>query len=136
MFEMPPSYALKSRRAKHCVLSRATSDPDVDRQSRLAIELAVSRVFSVEEGALWRETRGLQTAASARQVAMYLAHVSGGLSLTEVGRLFGRDRTTVAHACSKVETRRDDPLFDRALDLLGWALPTIARRPAKYISRH
>jgi chromosomal replication initiation ATPase DnaA len=34
------------------------------------------------------------------------------VSLTEVGHLFDRDRTTVAHACSLVEDRRDDPDFD------------------------
>ncbi len=60
--------------------------------------------------------------ASARQLAMYLAHVVGGLSLSEVGRLFGRDRTTVAHACQVVEDRRDDLTFDRAVSLLELAL--------------
>jgi hypothetical protein len=50
------------------------------------------------------------------------------MSLTEVGAMFGRDRTTVAHACLRVEYRRDDPNFDRALDVLGWALPTLVLR--------
>ena len=59
---------------------------------------------------------------------MYLAHVSCGMTLTDVGAMFGRDRTTVAHGCLKVEYRRDDPSFDRALDLLGWALPTLVLR--------
>ena len=49
---------------------------------------------------------------------MYLAHVGCGLSLTEVGRLFARDRTTVAHACGLIEDRREEPGFDRALELL------------------
>ena len=49
---------------------------------------------------------------------MYLAHVACGLSLTEAGALFGRDRTTVSHACQVVEERREDPEFDRALQLL------------------
>jgi hypothetical protein len=53
---------------------------------------------------------------------MYLAHVAGGLPLTEVGRLFARDRTTVAHACAMVEDRRDDPAFDRCLGFLELAL--------------
>ena len=58
---------------------------------------------------------------------MDLAHVSCGMSLT-VGAMFGRDRTTVSHGCLKVEYRRDDPVFHRALDLLGWALPTLVTR--------
>ncbi len=60
--------------------------------------------------------------AYARQVAMYLAHVIFGLTLTQTGRLFARDRTTVAHGCGVVEDRRDDPVFDRALDIAGAAL--------------
>jgi chromosomal replication initiation ATPase DnaA len=49
---------------------------------------------------------------------MYLAHVHGGLSYTEIGRLFARDRTTVAHACCVIEDRREDAAFDRAIGLL------------------
>lgn len=51
--------------------------------------------------------------AAARQLAMYLMHVMLGKSLTEVGQCFGRDRTTVAHACAKIEDQRDDAGFDR-----------------------
>ena len=98
--------------------------------SREAIEQAVIQVFGVGPADLHHTTRGRAKVAQARQVAMYLAHVACGLSLTETGRLFGRDRTTVAHACSVVEDRRDDPLFDRALDLLEWAVSALATRPS------
>jgi chromosomal replication initiation ATPase DnaA len=57
-----------------------------------------------------------------RQTAMYLAHVAFGLTYTQIGQLFSRDRTTVAHACSAVEERRDDPVIDRALTTLEEAL--------------
>lgn len=53
----------------------------------------------------------LQT-ARARQLAMYLAHVVLGHSLTEIGDAFGRDRTTVSYACALIEDMRDDPAFD------------------------
>lgn len=43
---------------------------------------------------------------------MYCAHVTFGWSLTESGSVFGRDRTTAAHACRVVEDRRDDPAID------------------------
>lgn len=92
---------------------------------KAAIEGAVSQVFGVEHAELFRATRGKAPVALARQVAMYLAHVACGLSFTEVGILFGRDRTTAAHACRVIEDRRDDPVFDRALELLEWALPTL-----------
>lgn len=64
---------------------------------------------------------------------MYIAHVGCGLSLTQTGRLFDRDRTTVAHACGVIEDRRDDPMFDRVLDLLEWAVPVLAERPLSRI---
>jgi len=66
--------------------------------------------------------RGRAPAAFARQTAIYLAHVHFGMSLSEVGRNFGRDRTTVAHACACVEDSRDDPRFERVLLCLEAAL--------------
>jgi chromosomal replication initiation ATPase DnaA len=89
---------------------------------REAIDPAVAAVFGVEIGDLGATTRGSPRAAFARQVAMYLAHVVCGLSLTEVGVLFGRDRTTVAHACNVVEDGRDDPELDRRLEHLERAI--------------
>ncbi len=111
--------------------SKATFDvthSHKQRQTRIAIELAVTHVFGVAHGAITQDARGASRVSLARQVAMYLAHVSCGLSLTEVGRMFDRDRTTVAHGCLKVEMRRDTAQFDKALDLLGWAIPALIQR--------
>ena len=88
---------------------------------RRAVEHAVSQVFGIGQDDLRRTTRGRAPVARARQVAMYLTHVGFGLTLTQVGQLFERDRTTVAHACSVIEDCRDDPSFDRTLELLEWA---------------
>jgi chromosomal replication initiation ATPase DnaA len=127
MLQVSHALALKTRRQVSA--SSNDAEPLHIREARLAIGFAVSNVFGVEPCALWRATRGVRSIASARQVAMYLAHVSCGMTLTEVGEMFGRDRTTVAHGCLQVEYRRDNPAFDRALDLLGWALPTLVTRP-------
>ncbi len=81
---------------------------------RFLLEL-VALVYKVEPAQILSPTRGRREIAFARQVAMYLAHTKGGLSLSLVGRLFGRDRTTVAHACALVEDARDEPVFDRTL---------------------
>lgn len=56
--------------------------------------------------------------ARARQLAMYLAHVAKGISLTAIGTAFGRDRTTVSYACSLIEDLRDDKQFDAELERL------------------
>lgn len=56
--------------------------------------------------------RAPAAAASARQLAMYLAHVGFGVALADVARAFRRDRTTVAYACRRIEDLRDGP-FDQ-----------------------
>lgn len=86
--------------------------------TRLRIEYTVAAVFAVPQEALRCKTRGCAKVAFARQVAMYLAHVSCSITLTQVGQIFERDRTTVAHACRTIEDCRDDPNFDLVLDLL------------------
>jgi len=97
-----------------------------DQFVREMLEQAVSRVFMVASADLWSGTRGRPRVAFARQVAMYLAHVAWGLSLTEVGYVFSRDRTTVAHACGLVEDLRDDPVLDRSLELLEGVLRALS----------
>ncbi len=91
-------------------------------QSRHVIEEAVAQVFSVRKSDFTLTTRGRAGVAEARQVAMYLAHVALGITMRDVGGLFARDRTTVAHACGVIEDKRDEPAFDRALELLEWTI--------------
>jgi hypothetical protein len=57
---------------------------------------------------------------------MYLLHVGLGLSMREIGEAFGRDRSTVGHACRVIEDRRDEGTFDRLLDCLERALTGLA----------
>ena len=64
--------------------------------------------------------------AFARQVAMYLASVGFGMSLGRVARAFGRDRSTVRHACRVMEERRENPGFDRWMEALE---ASVARAP-------
>ena len=63
--------------------------------------------------------------ARARQLAMYLSHVVLGRNLTEIGDAFGRDRTTVAHACAVIEDMRDDADFDAEVSALEAQLEAI-----------
>lgn len=95
--------------------------------ARRLIEPAVAAVFEVEIEELGAATRGSARTAFARQVAMYLAHVVCGLSLTEIGVLFGRDRTTVAHACGVVEDRRDEVELDWQLEHLERAVTSLLK---------
>lgn len=93
-----------------------------DETMRRFLEATVAGAFAVPVGELGRPTRCRAPVAFGRQVAMYLAHVALGLTLTDVGRLFGRDRTTAAHACRVVEDRRDDPATDARLSTVELAV--------------
>jgi chromosomal replication initiation ATPase DnaA len=73
---------------------------------------AVAVAFDVEAQAMKAPTRGERDIAFARQTAMYLAHVALGMTLSQVARGFGRDRTTARYACRVVEDRREEPAFD------------------------
>ncbi|KJF69544.1 helix-turn-helix domain-containing protein [Rhizobium nepotum] len=53
-----------------------------------------------------------------RQIAMYVCHVQLGIPMSDIGPCFGRDRTTVGHACQVVEDRRDEPAFDEFVAVL------------------
>lgn len=81
----------------------------------------VATDFGLDPALLTGPTRGAPRTAFARQTAMYLAHVCFGLSYEVIGQVFGRDRTTVSHACGVIEDRRDDIWVDcrmAALELI------------------
>jgi hypothetical protein len=82
------------------------------------LEVATSAAVGVPVDVLHAPSRCAAPIAFARQSAIYLAHVVLGLNYTAAGRLFGRDRTTAAHACQRVEERRDDPAIDGLLEML------------------
>ncbi|MCO5092418.1 helix-turn-helix domain-containing protein [Bosea sp. (in: a-proteobacteria)] len=102
--------------------------------ARLA-EAASVAAARVPLAGLRAANRGRRPIALARQTAMYLAHVVFGLSLTRVGICFGRDRTTVRHACALIEDRRDDPRLEFGLTALEAALlatmARLAQQPAE-----
>jgi chromosomal replication initiation ATPase DnaA len=90
--------------------------------------IAVAVALGVPLAELNASTRRSPAAAFARQSAMYLAHVAFGLSLSDVGRGFGRDRTTAAHACRRIEDRRDDPAIDALMGSIESACVALRRR--------
>lgn len=96
-----------------------------DLACRLATAL-VAATTGVSVEVLLGRHRSTAPVASARQLAMYLAHVALGQTQTEVAQAFQRDRTTVAHACRRIEDMRDDAPFDRQVgrmeDCLRWAM--------------
>lgn len=99
--------------------------------TRLAMRRALSERLSESCAAAWQAvpprmlrqaTRSTARIASARQAAIYFAHVVFAANLTRAGGIFGRDRTTARHACFRMEDWRDDGRIDRAFDALEPAL--------------
>lgn len=82
---------------------------------RLAALLAARHLRCPAEMVLSAPTR-VAPVAAARQLAMYLAHVGLGVPQHQVALGFARHRRTVAHACNRVEDRRDDADFDAQLN--------------------
>jgi chromosomal replication initiation ATPase DnaA len=76
------------------------------------IDIAAA-LFNVPGRELRRAGRSQAEIVRVRQIAMYVAHVALRISMKDVGRGFGRDRTTVAYACHTVEDLRDNEEYDR-----------------------
>ena len=97
---------------------------DAQRQAGL-VNLLTAHLFQVSVEALKSPTRKRPASAVARQAAMYVCHVALGLSFSEVGEIFERDRTTAAYACRVIEDRRDNQAFDELIGRIEaavWAL--------------
>lgn len=99
----------------------ATGPAAPKRRDELAMALCEGMIdisaalFTVSSKELRRGGRSALGVARVRQIAMYIAHTSLGVGMKDVGRAFGRDRSTVAYACKIVEALRDDKEFDRLL---------------------
>ena len=99
-------------------MRRAQSAPEDHNRARLTVA-AVALEFGVPELNLVAEKRrGNTQHCFARQVAMYLLHVTFNINLTRTAQLFYKDRSTVSHACHVVEDSRDDPVFEQKLQRL------------------
>jgi hypothetical protein len=95
--------------------------PTAKRRDEVSLEICeclidiASALFSVPSKELRKPGRTALPVSRVRQIAMYVAHVVLKLTMGEVGAGFGRDRTTVLHACQVIEDLRDDPEFDRVV---------------------
>ena len=65
----------------------------------------VSNFYSVPVDQIMSDRRSKDT-VQPRQMAMYLVRKMTNYSLPEIGKVFGRDHTTVMHACDKIDSDR------------------------------
>jgi chromosomal replication initiation ATPase DnaA len=78
----------------------------------------LSTFFNVSGRELRSHSRCERPVARVRQIGMYVAHVTLALTMSEVGRAFGRDRSTVNHACHLIEDMREEREFDRIIQTI------------------
>lgn len=79
--------------------------------ARFVVQMTAT-ACTVSTDQLFQASRGAARVVRARQISMYLLHTTLSIPYQDLGELFGRDRTTIAHACSVVEDLRDTPAFD------------------------
>lgn len=107
--------ALSGDAARKDIRTRSSSFADTLRCRvtwRLVAELfAAACERDLPEGVARRRPR-----CHMRQIAMYLSHVVLSVPYQGIATAFGRDRTTVVHACAVVEDRRDDAGYDHFVE--------------------
>ncbi|HWU61770.1 MAG TPA: helix-turn-helix domain-containing protein [Ensifer sp.] len=104
----PEADRTPARRPPHTILRDTRPERVICQSVRLMT--AEFLFVSGDRIGMRRERRRL--ACHIRQIAMYVCHVALQMRMTTIGEGFGRDRSTVAHACAVVEDRRDDRDFD------------------------
>lgn len=108
--------------------------PARERREEQNIELCeclidvAAALFNVSSKDLRHPGRTSLGSSRVRQIAMYVAHVVLGMSMSEVGRGFARDRTTVMYACHLIEDMRDDQEFDRIVAMTERVAAAIFRK--------
>lgn len=108
---LPPVPAASGRR----LVARSVRPDRLEHNIELCecmIDIAAA-LFGVSSKEMRSTSRSSQSVSRVRQVAMYVAHVALCIPMGDIGRGFGRDRTTVVHACHLVEDLRDHADFDR-----------------------
>jgi chromosomal replication initiation ATPase DnaA len=76
----------------------------------------VAQVYGVPVEEMRKPTRGRPHAARARQIAIHLARLVFAMSHKQLAREFGRDRSTIHHACHTIaDMRQASGEFDSTL---------------------
>lgn len=99
-------------------------------RASLALFIA-AQVYGVPVADMRAPTRGRPHVARARQIAIHLAARVFAMSHRQLAREFGRDRSTVCHACRRVAAMRAaSPEFEATLCWVESLLKRAAGRPA------
>lgn len=96
--------------ARECLKDYSVGDGQIDITTE-SIQNAVARHYGFDQAALRGKSRRAEV-VRARQVAMYLCREIVKNSYAEIGLQFGRDHSTVMHACGKISDLLDEDEAD------------------------
>lgn len=96
----------------------------------------VATAYEVTGDHLFNNARGNSREIRARQISMYLMHICLSFSLTEIARIYARDRTTIGHACRVIEDMRDTPVFDDRIIEMEETIQTVIALATNYPIKH
>lgn len=103
---------------------RMQTEAEIAAEARVDLSQAdyVMGLVSVVTGVPLSDIRALDRkdarTSRARQLCMYLISVAWQWPFYRIGAAFGRDRTTVGHACRRIEDLRDNHLWDEQIERL------------------
>ncbi|SEA63227.1 chromosomal replication initiator protein [Bowdeniella nasicola] len=100
------------------VLKDIITDPNGQEITPTMIMTQTAKHFDISIETLRSPDRS-KSVASARQIAMYLCRELTDLSLPKIGDAFGRDHTTVMHACRKITAQlaQEPTIYQQVKDL-------------------
>ena len=117
--------SMKRSAAPAVVSFREDASPEICECRRLrirqvcrAVSLLAAEMVLIAGGEIPGTRESRRRKCHLRQIAMYVCHVAIGMTLTDVGIGFARDRSTVAYSCAVVEDRRDDRPYDEFIAAL------------------
>lgn len=118
------AHNIKTARAR----SHVTATQNLQQMGYVRLTLGlVSAIYRADAAYILGPSRGQQALSTSRQVMHYLVHICFGVNYTELATMTNRDRTSIAHACQRVEDMRDDPKIDKALFFAEMALADMAQ---------
>lgn len=104
----------------------ASKDPDMALLVDVIVHI-VANSFDLDPQIIVQTRRGVAKVARARQILFYLLHTSLSFPLVEIAQIFGKDRTTIGHACRLIEDLRDEAEFDGFVSKLEKVTHLVAR---------
>ncbi len=101
-------------------------DPDIMKRIKEGYKRSIlqmmSNIHNVSLDDLLSKSRQKEHVVFARHMAMYVMHTVFSMSYEEIGDCFKRHRTSVTHACKKIEDRRENSSIDHCLHYLEGGL--------------